>query len=87
MISPRKKAGPLFRFGIFQANNLSPRFYRWSYSTDECRRPALAGARMMMEEATNYEEWSHESLIKRVTELERELKGRNTRCVSHLPYL
>lgn len=75
--SPLNKAGPLFRISICQANNPLSRFYRPYHTTDEGRRPAAT--KVTMEEATNYKEWSNESLIKRVMELERELKGRNAR--------
>lgn len=71
------KAGPLLRISTCQANNLSSRLYRQYHSTHKGLKPALVTTRATMEEATNYQEWSHESLVKRVTELERELKGKN----------
>jgi hypothetical protein len=45
-----------------------------------------------MEEKPDYNGWSHEDLIKRVTQLEKELKAKTLRCavpeeflISHLP--
>lgn len=56
---------------------------KWRTKNIASRLEARANARMQKEvQQMDYSGWSHEDLIKRVTDLELELKQKNASCVA-----
>jgi hypothetical protein len=72
-----RKAG-LFLEPNFLCFSMS-RSRRWRTTNIGIRQQARAAANNKMDSQTNYEGWTQESLIERVTELEKELKAKNLR--------